>query len=259
MGVGLVSLATLFPIGLLRLRDAARYSRSTYLAQSAAADLPVAVAALDARRSSITPCYNYGQLLRPLQPVYAGHALLLARLAGHGPTAGTPVPTPGSGGLSGYSVRLAVASRQIRSPSCSNPNVSHDQRARAPVRLRPALAVPDRQYTRRPASSGYLPVYGSTQAPSRPGSARGSASSANDPDNGRPSAHGLQRHHQLQSPVTRRRQSRPSFPASSSRREDVVWQEPTNQSYLIAGNRRDRCQRNGHSRSARRPAPCCPT
>ncbi len=39
MGVGLVSLATLFPIGLLRLRDAARYSRSTYLGQSAAADL----------------------------------------------------------------------------------------------------------------------------------------------------------------------------------------------------------------------------
>lgn len=39
MGVGLVSLATLFPIGLLRLRDAARYSRSTYLGQAASADL----------------------------------------------------------------------------------------------------------------------------------------------------------------------------------------------------------------------------
>ena len=39
MGVGLVSLATLFPIGLLRLRDATRYSRSSFLAQSAAADL----------------------------------------------------------------------------------------------------------------------------------------------------------------------------------------------------------------------------
>jgi type II secretory pathway pseudopilin PulG len=39
LGIGLVSLATLFPIGLLRLRDATRYSRSTYLAQSAAADL----------------------------------------------------------------------------------------------------------------------------------------------------------------------------------------------------------------------------
>ena len=39
LGVGLVSVATLFPIGLLRLRDAARYSRSAYLAQSAGADM----------------------------------------------------------------------------------------------------------------------------------------------------------------------------------------------------------------------------
>ena len=39
LGVGLVSLATLFPIGLLRLRDAQRQSRSAYLFESAAADL----------------------------------------------------------------------------------------------------------------------------------------------------------------------------------------------------------------------------
>ena len=38
LGVGLVSLATLFPIGLLRLRDATRYSRTKYLVDSAAAD-----------------------------------------------------------------------------------------------------------------------------------------------------------------------------------------------------------------------------
>jgi hypothetical protein len=38
LGIGLVSLATLFPIGLLRLRDATRYSRSAFLTQSAAAD-----------------------------------------------------------------------------------------------------------------------------------------------------------------------------------------------------------------------------
>jgi type II secretory pathway pseudopilin PulG len=38
MGVGLVSLATLFPIGLLRLRDANRWSRSAILTQSAGAD-----------------------------------------------------------------------------------------------------------------------------------------------------------------------------------------------------------------------------
>jgi hypothetical protein len=39
MGVGLVSLATLFPIGLLRLRNAQRLSRSAFLVESAAADL----------------------------------------------------------------------------------------------------------------------------------------------------------------------------------------------------------------------------
>ena len=39
LAVGLVSLATLFPLGLLRLRDAARSTRSAYLAESAAADL----------------------------------------------------------------------------------------------------------------------------------------------------------------------------------------------------------------------------
>ncbi len=38
LGVGLVSLATLFPIGLLRLRDASRYSRTKYLVDSAGAD-----------------------------------------------------------------------------------------------------------------------------------------------------------------------------------------------------------------------------
>ena len=38
LGIGLVSLATLFPIGLLRLRDATRYTRSALLLQTAAAD-----------------------------------------------------------------------------------------------------------------------------------------------------------------------------------------------------------------------------
>ncbi len=38
LGIGLVSLATLFPIGLLRLRDAARWSRSATLLQTAASD-----------------------------------------------------------------------------------------------------------------------------------------------------------------------------------------------------------------------------
>ena len=39
LGVGIVSLATLFPIGLLRLREAQRQTRSAYLFQSATADV----------------------------------------------------------------------------------------------------------------------------------------------------------------------------------------------------------------------------
>ncbi|MFO0889278.1 MAG: hypothetical protein U0790_09080 [Isosphaeraceae bacterium] len=39
MGIGLISLATLFPIGLLRLREAQRSTRSAYLVESAAADV----------------------------------------------------------------------------------------------------------------------------------------------------------------------------------------------------------------------------
>ncbi len=41
LGIGLVSLAALFPVGLSRLRDAARYSRSAYLTQSGATDMSV--------------------------------------------------------------------------------------------------------------------------------------------------------------------------------------------------------------------------
>src|SRR5215210_1351251 len=40
MGIGLVSLATLFPLGLLRLRSASRDSRSTLTAESALSDIP---------------------------------------------------------------------------------------------------------------------------------------------------------------------------------------------------------------------------
>ena len=39
LGIGLISLATLFPIGLLRLREAQRQIRSSYLSESAIADV----------------------------------------------------------------------------------------------------------------------------------------------------------------------------------------------------------------------------
>ncbi len=38
LGVGMVALASLFPIGLLRLRNANRYTRSAYITESAQCD-----------------------------------------------------------------------------------------------------------------------------------------------------------------------------------------------------------------------------
>ena len=58
LGVGLASVATLFPLGLLRLRDAARSTRSAYLMESAAADL-VARGLLTSSSFGLADQYNY--------------------------------------------------------------------------------------------------------------------------------------------------------------------------------------------------------
>lgn len=57
MGVGLISLATLFPLGLMRLRNASRMSRSALLADSAAAEL--ATRNLLARSSFLRPASTH--------------------------------------------------------------------------------------------------------------------------------------------------------------------------------------------------------
>ena len=58
LGVGLVSLATLFPIGLLRLRDANRWSRSATLLQTAASDA-ISRGLFGSQSFSIADHYNY--------------------------------------------------------------------------------------------------------------------------------------------------------------------------------------------------------
>ena len=64
LGVGLASVATLFPLGLLRLREAARSTRSAYLSESAAADL-AARGLLTSGSFSLADQYNvvYGSSL----------------------------------------------------------------------------------------------------------------------------------------------------------------------------------------------------
>ena len=61
LGVGLVSLATLFPIGLLRLREAQRQTRSAYLYESASADVA-------ARGLLKTGSFAYADLLNSYPP-----------------------------------------------------------------------------------------------------------------------------------------------------------------------------------------------
>ncbi len=59
MGIGLISLATLFPIGLLRLREAQRQTRSAYLYESATADA-------NARSLLNSTSFTLADLLNPL-------------------------------------------------------------------------------------------------------------------------------------------------------------------------------------------------
>ena len=158
LGIGLVSLATLFPIGLLRLRDATRYTRSAYLTQTAAADAA-------ARGLFSAQSFRRGDSLNYLLSTVLN--LWYANDNGqHSPlTQDTPV-------LRRRLFNDPVWRRRRCRASGANSLLG---RLRAAVRLRPALAVSDHQ-PRRPAR----PAITSTRAirpPSRPGSARASASS----------------------------------------------------------------------------------
>lgn len=66
MGIGLISLATLFPIGLLRLREAQRQSRSAYLFESATAD----VAARGLFNSNSFVYADFANLNPPVYPMW---------------------------------------------------------------------------------------------------------------------------------------------------------------------------------------------
>lgn len=63
LGVGVISLATLFPIGLIRLRNAQRMTRGGFLVESAAADLGarnLLAPSLIQYSPAIWPCYTTG-------------------------------------------------------------------------------------------------------------------------------------------------------------------------------------------------------
>ncbi len=71
MGIGMISLATLFPLGILRLRAAARNVRSALLTETAASDL--AARNLLVKSSFPATWYTYDPLSQdPLDPASPG-------------------------------------------------------------------------------------------------------------------------------------------------------------------------------------------
>ncbi len=158
MGVGLVSLATLFPIGLVRLHEANRMTRATLLAESAMADM------------NARDLLNKNSFLSPLTNPFT--------------QAFTPDPwrydTPAAGQsyMSGGTILGAYATWGPGLP------VAYDPLWRA--------SVPNGNYTTNPNFGGYGYYYGLDASEARFGSGLGFIR----PDSGAttlPSAHGLQR------------------------------------------------------------------
>ena len=164
MGVGMISLAVLFPIGLLRLQQAARLSRGTYLAESAIHDLSTRnlLSAQSFTDEMYSPWYN-------LDPTRANWY-------------GLPTFTPAR-----YNPWLQDTPSYL-----GNPNNGGAFRAVGPglpVAYDPLWRYQTNFQPTNPSASGY---YMST-APYEARFASGIGFLRTDPDGNVPSAHGLQR------------------------------------------------------------------
>jgi type II secretory pathway pseudopilin PulG len=200
LGVGLASVATLFPLGLLRLRDASRFSRSSYLAQAAAGDI-VSRSLLSDASFAATGYYNTANsgLYSPfIQDTPAFNVDWAVAAAGPGAYAGV-----GGLGLPGSSVNAATNTTNY--PPINGPGL--------PFAYDPLLRF----------QSGFYPNteelrFGDGIHYIRP-----------DPSRGFASAYGLQRITNF-TPTMLASGAIPSIFVSP---EDVVWQEPTNQNYNV--------------------------
>jgi type II secretory pathway pseudopilin PulG len=246
LAVGLASLATLFPLGLLRLRDAANYSRSAYLAQSAAADLSSRSLLLSNSFGISTPWYTgtslfYNPFIQDTPSYGADWAI-----DGAGP--GAYAGSGGSGIPNSLTVQSANGNPTLPATSGGGQLYPTINGAGLPFAYDPLWRYqtinPGATQANGPAASGfaaggYYPFDVEASTPSgiaweaRFGSGLHFIRSP-DADGGVPSAHGLQR-------ITNF--NRPSLmpasvfvPSIFVSGEDVVWQEPTNQNYQIAGN-----------------------
>jgi type II secretory pathway pseudopilin PulG len=227
LGVGLVSLATLFPIGLLRLREAQRQTRSAYLFQSATADT-AARGLLNTNSFAYADLTNQQFGLNPWFPNAANPALPngfdpLIQDAGfyglntYGPympyVASNPSPSQGvsTGSSGGYGLPFAYDPlwRYWTSPVQTNPPTGtylyDNSRVWASY---PNQVAPEARF------------------------ASGINSMRWESDQNPASAHGLQRLTNFNRPrIMPVANTVPSIFVSP---EDVAWQEPTTPNYAVA-------------------------
>jgi type II secretory pathway pseudopilin PulG len=181
MGIGVISLATLFPIGMVKLRKAQQYTRSYYLFESAAADL-------GARNLLSASSFRYSPFYQASGPASLGPGLpvgfydpFIQDTPSFGAPWGTLSPLTLTGvyrGYGGFDSTLnqgPMDSLGFRVPGTGLP-VAYDPMWRA--------------FTINPATGtqGVLP---NTSPEARFGSGLGFLRA--DPAGGLPSAHGLQR------------------------------------------------------------------
>jgi hypothetical protein len=209
LGVGLVSLATLFPIGLLRLREAQRYTRSSYLFESAVADV-TARGLLSPHSFPAADTINYQYNLPVWYPVRGarnipnGYNPLIQDPGFYGPYWGYDPsnPSPNQGvsaalsGLTGLPFAYDPLWRYVTGIYLDPDNAS-------------GQSIPEARFA---SGIGFV---------------------RNDPsDGGVASAHGLPR-------LTNFSAAMPSsamIPSIFVSPEDVVWQDSANSTYTVAWN-----------------------
>jgi type II secretory pathway pseudopilin PulG len=245
LGVGLVSLATLFPIGLLRLRDATRWSRSATLLQTAASDA-ISRGLFSSQSFAQADYFNY--YLNPNNPTFW---YITPNSGRYNPlTQDTPY----------YGGDWFDSQNNVFIGANANPYINYGFGANASVTGLPFAYDPLWRFqTINPGNTyanGFVDANGN---PTQPGGyyigdsgafeARfgyGLTTVRPDPigDNNPPSAHGLQRITNFNRPFfVSNGQQLPVMPASAFvpnvfvSQEDVVWQEakPSGSPYTIGG------------------------
>lgn len=201
LGIGLVSLATLFPIGLLRLREAQRQTRSAYLSESATAD--VAAGGLFNKDSFV-----YVDLLNGLGPYPYWYL------------------SPLNPDLSGRYNPLTHDTAAYGTDAYDGTNPGASSPASGGYGL-PFAYDPLWRYQ----TGIYLDPVGKTMPEARFASGIGSLLRG-ESDTLVPSAHGLQRLTNFNRPAVMA--SAKAVPSIFVSPEDVVWQEASNPNYTVA-------------------------